>query len=322
MLPRKSLLVFVLCLFCVSILAGCASSGDNNTNQPAVTPGTGNGEAVSKEEKAFVDRFKQAHGEEKVLKVFCEDFDDNGVKEAFILTGHLSEEVEGKAWLNGKVWLVTEQEIELAQQDISTQFTFDPKVVSFNGVKMLHVYQEYATGAHSYLYGVEDNKLHTYFDYGIGALIEGDGETVQIVHDTYDICYDRDMKVFTGHSWKPYYFYFEKADEDTGKGNRFREYGAIEISRKQFCKFAGANGVLEQIGAKGNVEITDILYRKNGIININYKINEENGYSQYYVTVKYNDTEVYDATEGEGKYERAIIPEIATYPKFKEPQQE
>ena len=44
------------------------------------------------------------------------------------------------------------------------------------------------------------------------------------------------------------------------------------------------------------------------------------GYSQDYVTVNYNDTEVYNFTRGEGgKYETAIIPEIATYPTFKSP---
>jgi len=339
MSKRRSLLFIAFCLFCFCVFAGCAPKGENSTNNPTA-PATGTEkekgetgsagltgtagseeETGSEEERALVARFKRAVGEEKILKVFCEDFDDNGTKEAFIFTGDLEEEDRDRAWHNGMVWLVTDQEIELVQVDCFTHFSFEPKVMTFKGVKMMHVYNEYVSGACSYLYGVEDNKLRTYFDYASGGLVVDDEGQLLIVHDTYDIEYDKEMDSFTGHTWKPYYLYFEKVSEDNTEENRFREYGAIKISREQFCRFAGGEEVLARIEAiDENVEITDILYRENNIININYRINRETGYSQNYVTVKYNDKEVFDYTEGDcGKYETALIPEIATYPEFKEP---
>lgn len=340
-----SIFISILCLGFLVSCTGAPDKGtlddaagkkavDEATTGESVGPETGekqDSEANAKatgtetqEEKALVERFQQdtkTGGNENVLKVFCEDFDANGTKEAFILTGKLETFEGGYAWLEGKVWFVNDKASQLVQEDCFTHFSFDPQVMTFDGTKMLHVYNEYATGCCSYLYGVVDNQLCRYFDYAKGSLLVADGQ-LQLIHDTYDYGYDKQMDGFSGHTWKPYYLYFAKATDTQSKGGKFREYGAIEISQEQFLKFQGAQDMLQRIRVLAiNAEITGFLYRENNIININYLVRDENGYSQNYVTVNYNEKEVYNFVEGSGgKYEKAIIPEIATYPVFKEPQ--
>ena len=40
-----------------------------------------------------------------------------------------------------------------------------------------------------------------------------------------------DEPMWTGHTWKPYYFYYNKGAGD------FAEYGAKEITREEYIKF-------------------------------------------------------------------------------------
>lgn len=331
---KRNLLIMVISVWCSVFLVSCTGVSEKNTSNNDVsgkkvvqqTNGE-NKEQIgigTEEENALVERFQkdtQTGGKENILKVFCEDFDANGVKEAFILTGKVQTDVDSCAWLEGKVWFVNDKAVQLVQEDFFTHFTFAPEVMSFDGTKMLHVYKEYATGCCSYLYGVVDNQLCKYFDYAKGSLQVADGQ-LQLLHDTYDYSYDKEMDGFTGHTWKPYYLYFAKATDTMSKEDKFLEYGAIEISQEQFLKFQGAQDVLERIKEiANNAEITSFLYRGNNIININYQVKDEYGYSQNYVTVNYNEKEVYNLLEGSGgKYENAIIPEIATYPVFQEPQ--
>ena len=264
----------------------------------------------------IVDRFKK-NTKENVVKVFCDDFDADGVKEAFVLTGELTNDKDECSWREGKVWFVNQYKTKLVQEGFFTHFSFEPKIITVDNTKLLYVNKEYATGCHSFLFGVVAEQPCTYFGYQKGYIHKENGKMF-LNNDAYDAHHEDKVETFTGHTYKDYYLYFEKAEESNHK--RFREYGAIEISLEQFLKFSGAEDMLKQIKASNNnVEITNILYRENNIINLNYNIRDNSGYSQKYVTVNYNDKEVYNFTTGDGKYEKTIIPKIASYPVFKEP---
>ncbi|MDD2402116.1 MAG: stalk domain-containing protein [Clostridia bacterium] len=272
---------------------------------------------VSLDESTLIESFKKQK-DENVLKVFYDDFDSNGNYEAFILTGNLINDGESEGWSNGKVWFVNDKDIKMLQGELFAQFSFNPEIMIIDDVKLLHVRKEYATGSTSFLFGVAGDSTYNCLGDQRGAIIEKDGE-ILLSHDTYDAAYDNKMGSFSGHTWKNYYLYPEKIEDSNTI--KFHEYGAIEISLDQFLEFQGAQDVINQIKAKDDsVEIKNILYRENKIININYVVKNNLGYSQNYVTVNYNDTEVYNFIRGEGgKYETAIIPEIATYPIFKSP---
>ncbi|MGI6588592.1 MAG: hypothetical protein ACOX2N_07485 [Peptococcia bacterium] len=265
-------------------------------------------------EATIAERLKK-HAKENVVKVFYDDFDGDGVKEAFVLTGELTNKQDECSWSEGKVWFVG-QFYEMVQDGLFTHFSFEPSIITLDDIKLLHVPKEYATGCHSFLFGVVKEEPYTYFDYEKGYIYEENGSLL-LNNDAYDAYYEADTGMFVGHTYKDYYLYCEK-DDDNFKG--FREYGAVEISLEQFLKFKGAQDMLEQIKAiNNNAEITNILYRENEVINLNYIIRDDLGYAQKNATVNYNDKEVYNFIAGDGKYEKAIIPEIASYPIFKEP---
>jgi hypothetical protein len=174
-----------------------------------------------------------------VVKVFYDDFDSNGVKEAFILTSKLeTNEQKDNIWSDGKVWFVNAKRTEMLQDGLYTQTTFNPEIMTLKNVKVLHVYKEYTTGRLSFLYGTAGDKPHTYFNYPIGEIKHDNG----ICHDTYDGEYDEDLKLFTGHTYKWYCLYCENVNDPSKI--KIREYGAIKISLEQFLEFEGEKEVL------------------------------------------------------------------------------
>ena len=90
-----------------------------------------------------------------------------------------------------------------------------------------------------------------------------------------DITYTGDRN-FTGYSLafdggndkttiKPYWFYLPEESEI------LFEYRGTEITMEEFSEYEGSQQVLDLIALEYGSEITNILYRDNGIININYK---------------------------------------------------
>ena len=66
----------------------------------------------------------------------------------------------------------------------------------------------------------------------------------------------RDL-IGSGHSYKPYYFFFENGD--------FAEYGAIQVTMDEFLACQGAEEVLGNAETDG-FKAAGILYRGNGLI--------------------------------------------------------
>lgn len=66
-------------------------------------------------------------------------------------------------------------------------------------------------------------------------------------------------------SIKPYWFYLPEGSD------RLWEYSGREITLEELSEYEGSQRVLDLISLEYGSEITNILYRDNGIININYK---------------------------------------------------
>lgn len=90
-------------------------------------------------------------------------------------------------------------------------------------------------------------------------------------------------------TWKNYWFYFEDGE--------FREYTGEKITKADFMQYTGGKAVLDDITATGG-EVTDILYRENGIVNVNYTVTEND--------VLYNKFLTYDVSGGECKEIRSV----------------
>lgn len=104
---------------------------------------------------------------------------------------------------------------------------------------------------------------------GMGLTYQGGGRFT-LYHHAYDML-EMDGSL-SGASDKPYYFSW------AGEGAGLVEYGGQTITEAQLRRLApnpsnpDLAGLLEQVKKKG--EITGILYRENGVVNINYKVAE------------------------------------------------
>lgn len=118
------------------------------------------------------------------------------------------------------------------------------------------------------------------------------------------------------HTYKKYYFYWD--------GSNFKEYGGILVTEEQLSSVEGGKQAIEKITNSG-FSVSEIFYRSNGIININY-INGDMYdnmtliYKNGIMTIDESDDGWYNGGAGNvggsygGAYEVASIPEIAVYP--------
>lgn len=163
--------------------------------------------------------------------------------------------------------------------------------------------QAFTTASVSYIYYVEDGELQESAVSGIGAFFEPDYvDDYCISYSEYDNFYDYEEDdpeggIYTGHTWKHYYFYY---DENTGD---FEEYDGSIITQKELQKEIGFDlaGEIEDEG----YDVDTIFIRDNGIININYSLITDYGngsYSIEYHNVTYNkNTEEFVDVWGEGE---------------------
>lgn len=169
------------------------------------------------------------------------------------------------------------------------------------------------TGDSTYIFGVSNGSWYEHSFSRRGMALEQIDDTLNLLicDSAYDYTADG-----SGHTWKKYYLYWDDG---------FKEYGAIYISEEDLEKCEGAKDILSQIASKGGI-VTNIMYRENGIININiemiddtYLVNENvtlklNGNSVSLVTVNdYGEDEVQKSSYG-GIYLEARYPDIASYP--------
>lgn len=248
---------------------------------------------------------------QNVLAYYINDFDGDGNDEAFALVGEKKREGTETLY-SAEVWFI-EGDHSLKIMD-SKFYGTDGKIIGFNDRDFLLLNEKYATGETAYLWGVENGKpkLQNISGYG-GDLKCIGGNDIVLTHSVYDS--GQTNGVMSGHTWKEYYFYFDC------ENNCFCEYGAINITEEQLLMCLNAKEYIEQINNHG-YSITDILYRANGIININYS----NGSANRNMTLLLKNDTVFlvphcsygsndlDISDQGGIYLDAMVPDIATYP--------
>lgn len=135
-------------------------------------------------------------------------------------------------------------------------------------------------GRFSYRYEVVDGDIHELAGSGILGEMTDTGNNVYTA-----VCHGYDKGPDTvSHIWKNYWFYFENGE--------LKEYTGEKITKADFMQYSGGKAVLDNITAEGG-EVTDILYRKNDIVNVNYTITEND--------VVYNKFLNYDVSGGDCK---------------------
>jgi hypothetical protein len=235
------------------------------------------------------------------------DFDNDGAFEAFAFPGEINE-FDKKS---GTLYLVNSIGLNIIQGetygiDVFT-FTFD----EYTFAAMVY----YGTMEYSRIWGVNGKEAYEPPISRIGQqfTVDENGE-MTIIQSAFDNFTMGDDGIPNGaHTWKPYYFYYD---------NGFCEYGGSEISLEDLLTYENADTYIDEI-ENLNGEITNILRRENGIININYKVQNPNALYlkwNYYYTLKLSDEIVTHITDNpdkpewdNGVYLPALLPEIAVY---------
>lgn len=241
-------------------------------------------------EKKYTDKVIQASGADsaEIRDSIVQDFDKNGTVEAFIFVGGEPDEM-GAA--QGKLYFVNDEKCEVVKESGSF-FCGEEGMMWLHEVEdkvFVEVADAYVTSTVSYIYYVENDSFKESAVSGLGSFFEpGYVDDYCISLSSYDAFLDyEDGKesegMYTGHTWKNYYFYYDKEAGD------FAEYKGMAISVEDLDKACGFP-LSEEITAEG-YEIGDIYRRDNGIINANYSRTSkyEGMVSVEYRNVTYNE---------------------------------
>ena len=244
--------------------------------------------------EALID--ERAGGKEAAEICFSifDDFDGDGTDELFAVYG---KDRFGTLWYanTNEAWNIYPANEEWGEF----------RTAEVGGDTLILTERLYATGNVTYCFRVENGSPIGIDTFNAGSLTQTNGAEFTGIKSTYDFCTDG-----TGHTWKPYWFYYENGE--------FREHLGHSILYENFKdnfggvseEFAYLQPYFDEIEAENGV-ITNVIVRDNGIININYKIVEDGkeflAY-RYFRTLSVKDGEVTDITPeiNEGNYEVSV----------------
>lgn len=232
--------------------------------------------------------------EEEILGFQCQDYDNDGEWEAFFLTDKQKEE---EISILCDLWYTDGKHREKLMEDIWI-YLESMEVWDLKECKIFKV-EGRGNGNHtqSFAWRVK-NKLPDQLDNTFSGLSYEGGNDFSVYWEAYDLYKDG-----TGHTWKRYYFFWD--------GTGLREYGGIPITKKELLEVKGTKEVISSLERDGCI-ITDIFYRKNGILHVNYTKGQRQD-NLTFVLEGDGAGLAKDASYG-GRYEAALSPAIADYP--------
>ena len=245
---------------------------------------------------------------DRVLEMLFGDYDGDGENEAFAFTGDGSEgklnKLAGKKLNSGALWFVSRNRLEALME--SSQTAEVAKLAA--GKNTYCVYEKYdENSSASFVWRVKNGEpAEEKISGSVGGIALTDEGITAKLYAEDGMCFEEDGEyLYYGETEKPYYFY----DSDDG----IKEYGGLEISRKDLLGFEGAREILKEIEDKDN-KVTTLFYRANGLININYRRLAVDEYICGNSTVRLNGGAVEKYRSNSGEYapsatDNAVYPE-------------
>lgn len=277
------------------------------------------GEWGKAEDYELVTRFLEAEETvkaEDVRMVCVKDFDGDNNTEAFLFAGSLEDDIFGT--YDGVLWFITGSDYHAVRDTEERSWGELGSLLDFGDKAYFYMSEYYATGSASYAWEVQNGvEQETAFSRvgGIHSLMGDDFQITISAYDNFEMT--DDMPGLTiGHTWKPYYFYYDRA------AGEVREYGASTVSPYSLDNIFGEN-LWDRLADYENV-ITNAMYRSNGILTINCAFPAEDGIQYENLNYDCKNKVFIDAMMGDedpvmgssfgGIYEHAICPEIAAFP--------
>jgi len=254
--------------------------------------------------------------DDRILLFRQEDFDDDGINEAFALVmWDDAKEYDDEEAIEGDVWFVSPKECQKLLTSEGMGIGKTDRIFKF-GNKRYELFDDtYATGSLTYAWYVDGGEVKDAPFSKIGTVITDvrDEDSFAILDSSYDALYDPEVDGTMGHTWKQYYFFYDENND------KICEYGGKDIDRSTAKDLCGMDLVGDCLPSGD--KLTSLFYKGNGLVAMNYE-HEEEGYINYYhLLYDYkkrtflNDFGEETGTEPlAGIYSKALCPDMAVYP--------
>ena len=215
-------------------------------------------------EEAYKKRILGNYEEDEAAIVWMDydDYDGDGNHEMFALCGKCSESY-GQKYYSGTLWYVDADDCMPLRRE--TYRMMDGKMELAPDAKYLFFYMDYNFTANiTEIWTVVDGKPTEDRFSQMGEVRYRGGSDFEIWMDAYDWFYELEDELWSGHTYKPYFYYY---DEKTAG---LEKYAGEIISKDAFVQLSGID-LIAEIEAEG-YEVGDIIKWENDIITINYEI--------------------------------------------------
>lgn len=210
---------------------------------------------VSEKEQIKAEVKKRLSGKDVINKIYYLDYDKNGRKEAFLLSGVSTKSSDYEEGLPNTLWFGYCSGGKVNLKVIARNVVLSAHTLKLKSETFFCAGGYVTTSYPENMYQVKGNSVKKIF-HG-NSIAKDRGNTFTSVHSTYDNSTDG-----SGHTWKPYYYYY--------KDGKVHQYKAKKISLKKLKKYKGASRYVKQI-KKAGYQVTSVLRRSNGLIHINVK---------------------------------------------------
>ena len=263
----------------------------------------GKTEASAATSSAQLKKVLRNYTSARIISFEAGDFNGDKKTEAFVLTGRQTfDDWANEYRCNGAVWFVNSKKaVRLKTSDsfgkMGSKYF---KIFKFKNKKVITIQQQYPTWYSNYIWTVKGSSaVESKLSGKVSDITKTKNGWLKCEREEYDASVYEGVK--TGRTSKPYYFYYK---------NGLKEYGGLKISKKALLKkYKNAKSYLN------GKNVTSIYYRKNGLINVNYKNSSYGCTNYYYITLKISGKKVKKYDSGQGYYKKALVPSMAVYPK-------
>ncbi len=195
------------------------------------------------------------------VQIATADYDGNGTLEAFAFECITPDDGYGMG-AEGRLWFVSDDTCDLLpEQGIGCFAVRDNMPVGYGNKTFYMIDECYVTARPTHVWEVVDGRPVENAISRMGNLVDSGDLQFTVTIDAYDGFADG-----TGHTWKPYYFYYDELKDC------FTAYGEEEISIDVFADACGFN-LYQEMAAEG-CEIINCIRRDNGIWTVNYKVDD------------------------------------------------
>ncbi|MBQ9119297.1 MAG: hypothetical protein IJY09_04450 [Lachnospiraceae bacterium] len=223
---------------------------------------------LTEEQAQFAEQLKQQTADE-LMWIVCKDYDLNGAKEAFAVTGRVDKSPflgDGQAstvedCYFGDVWFLTETSTECLLEEVYIEPLRSLALYSGKSLQVVEVLQEKNT--RSYLYRVDKAEVNNLLPEHVAGFQKAEDPFGNHANwfEGYEWAYDR-YSDGTGFTRNPHYFSY---------GEELEEQAGISVTKEQLYRWESGQQMIDEIEAAGGV-VGAIYYFAN-IDSVCYAVN-------------------------------------------------